>query len=61
MLFGGGVGGVGVLKLLEVQGRGPITKSVSQGTWLAPLGEHGTLDLGVMSLNPMLPVEITNK
>lgn len=29
------------------------------GTWLAPLEEHAALDLVVMSLSPMLGIEIT--
>ena len=29
------------------------------GTWLAQLVEHMTLDLGVVSLSPMLGVELT--
>lgn len=29
------------------------------GTWLAKLVEHGTLELGVMSLSLMLGIEIT--
>ena len=31
----------------------------NQGTWLTQLVEHATLDLGVVSLNPMLGIEIT--
>lgn len=31
-----------------------------RGAWLAQLGEHATLDLGVMMLILMLGVEITN-
>ena len=34
---------------------------VLQGAWLAQLVEHATLDLRVVSLNPMLDVEITLK
>ena len=30
-----------------------------QGCWLAQSEEHATLDYGVMSLSPMLGVEIT--
>ena len=30
-----------------------------QGAWLAQLENHGTLDLGVLSLSPMLRVEFT--
>ena len=29
------------------------------GTWLAQSVEHATLDLGILSLSPMLGVEIT--
>jgi len=31
------------------------------GTWLAQLGDHATLDLGVMSWSPVLRVEILFK
>ena len=34
-------------------------KSLLRGVWLAQLVEHMTFDLGVVSLNPMLGVEIT--
>lgn len=32
---------------------------LKRGTWLVQLVEHGTLDLGVIGLNPTLGVEIT--
>ena len=34
-------------------------KNSTDGTWLALLEEHETLDLEVMSSSPMLGVEIT--
>ena len=36
-----------------------ITKLRHEGTWLAQLEELATLDLRVMSLSPMLGLEIT--
>ena len=36
-----------------------IKKLSHTGTWLAQLVERATLDLGVVSLGPMLGVEIT--
>ena len=33
-------------------------KMVFWGTWLTQLEEHATLDLGVVSLSPMMGVEI---
>ena len=34
---------------------------IERGTWLAQSEEHGTLDLGVVSLSPTSGVEITKK
>ena len=31
------------------------------GAWMAQLGEHATLDLRVMRVNPVLGVEVTLK
>ena len=33
----------------------------ARGAWLAQLGRHVTLDLRVVSLGPMLSVEVTKK
>ena len=46
---GCGVAGTGTVKRLRGSG----------GAWLVPSEEHVTLDLGVVSLSPMLCVEIT--
>ena len=37
------------------------TKGHSRGTWLAQSVDDETLDLGVVSSNPMLGIEITEK
>ena len=36
-----------------------VTKPHLRGTWLAQMVEHATLDLGVMSLSPVLGIEPT--
>ena len=38
-----------------------IEVAVFWGTWLPQSVEHGTVDLRVVSLSPMLDVEITEK
>ena len=38
-----------------------LLKKKFRGAWLAQLVEYATLDLGVMSLSPMLGVETTLK
>ena len=37
--------------------RDPQRKKLSWGTWAAQLVEHAVLDLGVVSLSPMLGME----
>lgn len=38
---------------------GIILKDFVQDTWLAQLEERANLDIGVLSLSPMLDIEIT--